>query len=210
MKTSRIHSTTQNFTEIKDISQSTVFLQGGNACALIEVSSVNFYLLSQEEQEARVYGFMSLLNSLSFPIQIYIVSKNIDVSAYLSLIDQKISSEKRPRIQDHLRTYKTFIQSLIKSKSLLDKKFYVVIPFSNLELGPLPAGATHTAHADHTQRIVDALINKRGQILTQLNRIGLASRVLPDDEIIKVFYEVFNQETFSLNFETNDVKNIIM
>lgn len=207
MKSPKIHSTTQNFTEIKDITQNTVFLQGGNACALIEVASVNFYLLSQEEQEARVYGFMSLLNSLSFPIQIYIVSKNIDVSSYLLLIDQRIASEKRPRIQEHLRTYKTFIQSLIKSKNLLDKKFYVVIPFSNLELGPITAAG---AHQDNVQRTVDALTTKRAQIVTQLNRMGLASRALNDDEIIKVFYEVFNQESFSLNFEANDSKNIIM
>jgi len=210
MKAPKIHSTTQNFTEVKDIAQSTVFLEGGNACAILEVSSVNFYLLSQDEQEARVYGFMSLLNSLSFPIQIYIVSKNIDVSSYLELIEQKISSEKRPRIQDHLRTYKTFIQSLIKSKNLLDKKFYVVIPFSSLELGPAHAHTPHSAPVEYTQRIVDALTTKRAQILAQLNRMGLASRVLPDDEIIKVFYEVFNQETFSLNFEANDIKNIIM
>src|SRR3990167_898355 len=110
----KIHSTTQDFIEIVDISDDIVFFKSGYACMVIEVSSVNFFLLSADEQNARIYGYMSMLNSLSFPIQIMIVSKRIDLAAYLGLLDQKITSVANPRIKEHLQLYKEFIQELIK------------------------------------------------------------------------------------------------
>lgn len=135
MAKKKIHSTTQDFTEIVDISDDVVFLKGGNACMVAEASSVNFFLLSSDEQNARLYGYMSLLNSLSSVLQILIVSRRIDLGSYLKLIEDKITNIKNPKIAEQLSLYKDFIKDLIKGEGLLDKKIYIVVPFTQLELG---------------------------------------------------------------------------
>jgi hypothetical protein len=203
---SKIKSSTQSFTEIEDIKGDVVFLKGRNACSVLEVSSVNFFLLSQDEQNARVYGYMSLLNSLSFAIQVVIVSKKIDLSSYLSSLEHKISITQNQRISEHLKLYKDFIQELIKGEGLLDKKTYVTIPFSSLELKPVGAGAKKEYH----ERVQDAISSKRVNVMTQIERIGLSSRILKAEELGRVFFELFNQSSMTADFTSSDIKNVII
>ena len=213
MAKNKIRSTTQDFTEIIDISDDIVFLKGGNTCMVAEVSSVNFFLLSNDEQNARIYGYMSLLNSLSSYIQILIVSRRIDMGNYLKLLEDKIASVKNPKIAEQLGLYHDFIRDLIKGEGLLDKKVYIVIPFSQLELGPTnAAGAPASAAKKLTinDRIKSGLITKRNNVLTQVERMGLTARPLSTDELIKLFYEVFNQEFVTLDFSSQDIKNVII
>lgn len=206
----KIHSTTQNFIEIESITNNIVFLKGGNSCIVLDVASINFYLLSQEERESRIYGFMSLLNSLTFPIQILIVSKSVDISSYLTLVDQRLAQESRPQIARYLKHYKEFVQSLVKSRKLLNKKFYLVIPFSQLELGAV-GNMPHTGNSSPVIAATEnALLNKKTAIMTQLQRSGLSSHQLTGEKLTKLFYEMFNQEVYLQDFNIHDAKNIIL
>lgn len=200
-----IKSSTQQFIEIENIHEDVVFLKGKNACSILEVSSVNFFLLSQDEQNARIYGYMSLLNSLSFAIQIVVVSKRIDLSSYLSSLEHKIVTTTNSRISEHLKLYKDFIQELVKDEGLLDKKTYVVIPFNSLEMGPVSGGKK-----SYETRVAEAITSKRTNVMTQIERIGLSSRVLKAEELGRVFFELFNQTVMNVDFSTSDVKNIIV
>lgn len=201
---SKIKSSTQAFIEIEDIKDDVVMLKGRGACSILEVSSVNFFLLSQDEQNARIYGYMSLLNSLTTSIQIVIVSKKIDLTTYLSSLDHKISITQNSRVAEHLRLYRDFIQELIKDEGLLDKKTYVVIPFTTLELGPM------AGKKGYAERVQDALTTKRTNVMTQIERIGLSSRALKAEELSRVFFELFNQQNITVDFSSNDIKNIIL
>ena len=213
MAKSKIHSTTQDFTEIVDISDDIVFLRGGNACMLLEVSSVNFFLLSQDEQNARIYGYMSLLNSLSSSIEILIVSRRIDLGKYIKLIEDKITTLTNPKIKEQLTLYRDFIKDLIKGEGLLDKKIYIIIPFSQLELGVATAGQAQTKEKKNlsfNERVKSALISKRSNVATQVERMGLIARPLSTNELIKLYYELFNQEFITLDFDSSDIKNVIL
>lgn len=200
----KIKSSTQTFIEIENIHEDVVYLRGKGACSILEVSSVNFFLLSQDEQNARIYGYMSLLNSLSFAIQIVVVSKRIDLSTYLSSLDHKITTTTNNRVSEHLRLYRDFIQELIKDEGLLDKKTYAVIPFTSLELGPVSGKKGYEA------RVSESIATKRTNVMTQIERIGLSSRVLKAEELGRVFFELFNQTTMNVDFSSNDIKNIIV
>ncbi len=200
----KIKSSTQDFIEITDIVDDVIHLKNRTACSLLEVSSVNFFLLSQDEQNARIYGYMSLINSLSFAIQIVIVSKKIDMTTYISSLDHKITITQNPRISEHLTMYRDFIQELVKGEGLLDKKTYVVIPFSSLELGP------STGKKDYNAKVAETIASKRTNIATQIERIGLSSRVLKAEELARVFFELFNQSSLNVDFTNSDVKNIIL
>lgn len=207
-----IKSTTQNFTEIVDIVDDVVLLKNKRACMLIDVSSVNFFLLSADEQNARVYGYMSLINSLSFAIQILIVSKKIDMKGYVDNLDKKISTTQQPQIKEHLMYYKEFIQELVKGEGLLDKKIYIVIPYSYLEGGAATSSqpgkaATRLSFGDQAKA---ALLSKASVVMAQIERMGLAPRKLSHEELIKVFYELLNDDIINLNFDSKDIKNVII
>lgn len=211
MKKQKIHSTTQDFTEIVDITDEMVFFKGKNACMVMEVSSVNFFLLSSDEQNARIYGYMSLINSLSFPIQIMIVSRRIDLSNYIKILEERIQNVVNPRVSEQLSLYKEFIQDLIRGEGLLDKKTYIVIPFSSLELGAATAVKNNDKkQASFVEQAKSILLSKRDNVATQIERMGLMARPLATDELAKLYYELFNQDFFSFDFNSEDVKNVIL
>lgn len=218
-KKSQIHSTTQDFTEIVDVVDDVVLLKGKNACSIMEVSSVNFFLLSADEQNARIYGYMSLINSLSFAIQILIVSKRVDMRNYLTLIDQKIESAQNPKLKDHLAMYRQFVDELVKNEGLLDKKIYIVIPYSYLEASITMPGSNQQAQQQakapkpankFADQAKNALVAKRAVIQTQVERMGLTARPLFHEELIKIFYELFNNDNITVDFNSDDMRNVII
>ena len=74
-KQSPTKATTQSFTEIEEIQDDVVLMRDFSAVTVVEVGAVNFWLLSQDEQVSMIQSYSNLLNSLSFPVQILIVSK---------------------------------------------------------------------------------------------------------------------------------------
>lgn len=217
-KKDKIHSTTQDFTDIVDIVDDVVLFKGKNACCILEVSSVNFFLLSADEQNARIYGYMSLINSLAFAIQILIVSKRVDMGNYLGLLDKKIETTQNVKIKDHLTMYRQFIDELVKNEGLLDKKIYIVVPYSYLEASIMPSGQQPAAQAKKqaglagpfAEQAKNALISKRSVVQTQVERMGLSARPLSHEELIKLYYELFNNDSITVDFNSQDVKNVIV
>jgi hypothetical protein len=207
MPKSKINSSTQGFTEVQDIKDGVLYLKGNTAASILEVSSVNFYLLSTDEQNARIFGFMSFLNSLSFAIQIFVVSKKVDMTEYLDMLEKKIQAASNPKFSEHLIMYQQFIQELVKGEDLLDKKIYVILPISSLELGGVPIS---NKKVTLQERMRDGLISKQNGIIGQIQRMGLSARPLESSEVAKVLYELYNQETVSLDFQSGDIKNIIL
>ena len=218
MSKSKINSTTQDFTDIVDIIDDVVLLKRKNACSILEVSSVNFFLLSSDEQNARIYGYMSLVNSLSFAIQILIISKRVDMGIYLKLLDQKITTIQNLKLKDHLTMYRQFVDELVKNEGLLDKKIFIVVPYSYLEAAvtlttqktapeKIQKGVKPSAFSEQAK---DALVSKRAVIQAQVERMGLMARVLQHEELIKLFYEIFNNETITVDFNSQDIKNVIV
>lgn len=207
----KINATTQKFTELSDVVEDIVFFRNGNACSVIETSSVNFFLLSQDEQNARIYGYMSLINSLSFPIQILIISRQVDMSSYVGMIDKKIESVTNNRIKEHLMQYHSFIQELVSEGQLLDKKLYVVVPITRLEVGATAGkGKGRKKQEEYVKKVSEKLYSKRNSVIEQIQRMGLSARPLVREELIKLYYELYNQETISLDFHSADIKNVIL
>lgn len=213
-KKDKIHSTTQDFTDIVDIVDDIVLFKGKNACSIMEISSVNFFLLSADEQNARIYGYMSLINSLSFAIQILIISKRVDMGNYLKLIDQKIENLQNNGLREHLTMYRQFIDELVKNEGLLDKKIYLVVPYSYLEASLVPGSAPQkgapTKSGPFAEQAKNALLSKRGVVQSQVERMGLMARPLSHEELIKLFYEMLNNDPITVDFNSQDVKNVIL
>jgi hypothetical protein len=179
-------ATTQKFIEILDIIDDVVMLAYGNACSVIEVQATNFALLSQEEQNVRVLSYSSLLNSLSFPIQVFIRSKKIDISSYLKLLDTEVEKSQNPFLKNQIKLYKDFIQELVRVNAVLDKKFYIVIPYTGLESGILENRNNFFLSAK------SKLSTKAEALHAMLRRMNLSAKTLDKEGLVKLFHEIYN------------------
>jgi len=202
----------QHFVEIVDIIDDIVILAGGNACLIIEVKATNFSLLSTDEQGAKIYSYASLLNALSFSIQIVIRSKKLDVSNYLKLLDDEKTKAQSEALAKQIGLYRNFVQELVKVNTILDKKFYIVIPYSSLEKGIGGARETIGDGSSQSNFITGAkaaLYSKADAVHTQLNRLNLKAETLGKDKLTKLFYDIFNDESINHQQTENMTKPIM-
>ena len=197
-----IRSTTQAFTEIEDIDHDIVMFVDGSCALTITTTAVNFGLLSEKEQEAIIYAYAGLLNSLSFPVQILIRSQHKDISSYLKLLEDQEERQKNPKLVKSIADYRAFVAATVKEKEVLDKKFYIVIPFSSLELGvstKVLFGSKKSGLPYDKAYIYDkaltVLTPKRDHILRLLTRLGLRGRQLTSEQLVRLFFSIYNPGT---------------
>jgi hypothetical protein len=207
----KIHASTQKFTEIVDFVNNVVVMEGGAACLIIEITASNFALLSKREQDSRIFSYASLLNSLSFPIQILIRNKRIDITSYLKDLDDVIASSKNTQLQTYIGYYRDFVQEMVTVNVVLNKSFYIVIPFSSLEMGI--SGAKQATQKNkkvtaQTKSLPEgaekSLQSKAETVLSQLQKFAVSARILEREDLVKLFYDIYNN---GANIEVEQIVN---
>lgn len=196
-----IRSTTQQFTEIEDVRDDVALFSDGSCAMMLSVAAVNFGLLSQKEQDAIIYSYAGLLNSLTFPIELVIRSQHKDITAYLRLLEDQERLQKSEKLRKSIASYRIFVESMVKEKEVLDKKFYIVIPFSSLELGistnvllggkkkGLPYPKSYIF-----EKATIALSPKRDQVLRLLARAGLRAKPLTGQQVAQLYFSYYNPD----------------
>ena len=130
-----IKGSTQDNLPIEDIIDGIVILKDVSACQVLQLSSVNFDLLSEREQKALVFAYGGILNSLNFNIQIIINSTSKDIGNYMSNLDAALRRQPNPKLKERIISYRKFIEETVKRNDVLSKTFYIAIPFTSSEMG---------------------------------------------------------------------------
>jgi len=191
-QTAPIKSTTQEFIELKEISEDIALLKDGSCATIIETSAINFSLLSEEEQDSLVFAFGSMLNSLSFAIQIVISSTKMNISDYLIYLEKHLQKTYTTEVRDWLLKYIEFIKSIVTQNSVLKKRFFIIIPFSTLEMGAKGAVSSSYSSDYILQRAKTSLYPKRDHLLRLLARVGLRAQILSKTDLVNFFYNLYN------------------
>ena len=126
----RTISSTQDHLEVKDIVDDLVVTRSGTVALVIQTSAINFDLLAEYEQDGKIYAFAGLLNSLNFHVQILVRTRRIDISNYVDYLRNQESKAMSEGLKKQLNIYTEFIQNLIIENDVLDKNFFIVIPFN--------------------------------------------------------------------------------
>jgi hypothetical protein len=208
---------TQDHLDIADIRDDLVVLKNGKVSLVIETTSLNFDLLDGQEQDGKIYSFAAYLNSITFPIQIVIKTQRTDIAKYLKLLDsykRKITSEAVIR---QVTMYQEFINNLTESTQILDKRFYTIIPTTKL---PIVESNTMKQIFGKQEKIVNIasivekgkleLYPKRDAIIKQYANIGIAAKQLTNDELIKLYYSVYEPDKTGLevlNIREQDIES---
>jgi len=119
----------QRYLDVAQVRDGVLVMRDGSLRAVILVNAINFALKSEDEQNALVYAYQGFLNSFNFPIQIVMQSRQLDLANYLKKLEDRLAETTNELIQIQITDYTEFIERLIQIANIMDKKFYVVVPF---------------------------------------------------------------------------------
>lgn len=198
---------TQQFVEIEEIRDGVVILRNGSLRRILMVSGINFELKSEEEQNIITYSYQNFLNSLDFSLQIVIHSRKINIEAYLEKLAEREKNEDNELLKNQISEYIEFIRSFVEMNAVMTKNFFVVVPYDPimiptggkklLNLLPFKFGTKNKA-APLEQTFEEKLsqLNQRtDQVIDGLTQIGLRVVPLNDEELIELFYNLYNPQT---------------
>jgi len=127
-------ASTQQFLEIDQIREGIIILKNKALRGVIMVSSLNFALKSEDEQNAIIYQFQNFLNSLDFSIEIVIQSRRLNITGYLEKLKELEGKQENELLRIQTADYRKFIQGLIAGGAIMSKNFFVVVPFALVEI----------------------------------------------------------------------------
>src|SRR6185312_842927 len=122
-------NSTQNMLQLAEVRDGIVIMNDGSFRSVIMVKSINFDLMSPQEQEAVEYSYQGFLNSLFFPVQIFLRSQKVDIRPYIDKLDRIRSEHDNMLLAMLMEDYIGYIAELSQQTNIMDKKFYVVIPY---------------------------------------------------------------------------------
>ncbi len=196
---------------VKEIRDSISILKDGSMQMVLIASSLNFSLKSRDEQLAILLQYQNFLNSLDFTTQILIQSRKLDIRPYLATIDERMAAQTEELLKVQTREYKEFIKKFTETVDIMSKSFFVVIPYSPpiyqqgaSIISPLTRLFGKSSSGDeHTDEIANfeenkAQLEQRVNVVSQgLSRLGVRTIALGTEELIELFYKIFNPEDTS-------------
>jgi len=189
----------QKHLEIKEIKDDVIVLKNKGLRTVLMTTSINIALKSTEEQDAIIYKYQDFLNSLDFSIQIIATSRKFDIAPYIQNLSQKQNIQENELLRIQTAEYIDFIRGLTEMTNIMAESFYLVVPYS-------PSVAKKTG-------LINRLFGRKGQseikeqafqelknnlwqrvdfIATGLAGIGIRSVPLNTEELIELFYKLYN------------------
>jgi hypothetical protein len=190
---------TQDFLEFEQIREGIVILKNKALRAILMVSSLNFALKSEEEQNAILYQFQNFLNSLDFSCQILIHSRRLNIIGYLDKLKEIEKKEENDLLKIQIEEYRRFIEEIMTGGQIMQKIFYVIVPFTLLEAqGQTPEKKSAfpikipTLTEEEFQRCKIQLWQRVEFVALGLRRCGLQVIPLNTPELIELFWSFYH------------------
>lgn len=205
-------NSTQNTLQIAEIRDGIVIMNDGSYRSVVMVKSINFDLMSRQEQEAVEYSYQGFLNSLYFPVQIFLRSQKVDLQPYIAKLDKIRSEHDNMLLALLMEDYIGYIDDLSAQVNIMDKKFYVVIPFfpvidaqkalsqSKNFLGGIGGlfnkKEQHVTINEHDLENAKTELRNRVQaVLSGLQQCSIQGLPLDTQELIELYYDTYNPDT---------------
>lgn len=205
-------NSTQNTLLISEIRDGVVIMSDGSFRAVIMVKSINFDLMSPQEQESIEYGYQGFLNSLYFPIQIFLRSEKVDLQPYIERLDKIRTEHDNMLLAMLMEDYINYIDQLALQTNIMDKKFYIVIPYfptANPEVATTQnknffKGLVDLFSKNETHIVINEadlekakaeLRNRVQAVLGGLQQCSIQGLPLDTQELIELYYDTYNPDT---------------
>ncbi len=195
-------ASTQNHLHIAQIRDDLVITKDGTFRAVLLVSSINFALKSQQEQDSIIYQFQNFINSLTASVQIVVQSRQLDLNTYLQHLGDLATSQSNELLRFQMVDYIDFVGRLITLANIMEKRFFVVVPLDALQarsgglLGSFLGGRKTAPHFTQSQfaHYKEQLEEHANVIISGLASMGLRAVQLNTQELVEFYYSVYNPE----------------
>jgi hypothetical protein len=202
---------TQDFVPIQEVRDGIVILKDGSMRAILMTSSVNFALKSEDEQLAILIQFQNFLNSLDFSLQIFIQSRDLDIRPYVAKLEVLYKAQTTDLMRIQTREYIEFVKTFVEGSSIMTKRFFLVVPYTQAILKTGKGGMSFGKGKAGTQEKSARFEENRSQIEQRISvieqgmaRTGIRIVNLGTEEIIELFYKMFNPGDQSKPIALND------
>jgi hypothetical protein len=194
-QTTNPSANTQSFLEIDHIQNGLVFMKDGSIRKVIMTSSMNFSLRSEGEQDMLISQFQEMINSLDYPIQILVQSRRVALNKYLENIKAIGGRTTDEYAKIHIEEYTSFLGEIVEKANVMDKKFFVIIPYFFPTIEAVKSGSPDN-------RAIDVGVNFLNQravsIESNLKNMGINCLPLDTEGLIELYYISYNPGTIKL------------
>ncbi len=166
--------------QIKEVKDNILVLPGNQYRTVIETSSVNFELMSEDEQDTLIDNFQNFLNSLPCTLQILIRVREVNIEGYLEEFAKKAEKEPEKVYREQMKNYSDFIRELVSGNKILSRRFYVVIPYSPDD------------KSQDFSLIREQILLNQDIVSKNLEKLGMKTRQLNSLELLELFYKFYN------------------
>jgi type IV secretory pathway VirB4 component len=205
-------NSTQNALQIAEIRDGIVIMNDGSFRAVVMIKSINFDLMSPQEQESVEYAYQGFLNSLYFPVQIFIRSNRVDLQPYIEKLDKIRTEHDNMLLALLMEDYINYIDALSQQTNIMDKKFYVVVPYfptvdvqkaltqsKNFFSGLGSMFSKKEQHITINESELEAakaeLRSRVQAVLGGLMQCSIQGLPLDTQELIELYYDTYNPDT---------------
>ncbi len=208
---------TQRFLDFSEIRDGTVLMKDGTLRAVLLVSSINFSLKSEDEQNATVAAYVSFLNSINFPLQIVIQSRHLNIDQYLDRLKEQEREQTNELLRAQIVDYREFIKELVDLSEIMSKKFYVVVPYipGKVEVKSFMSRLTEVLSPasiiklkkEKYEHYKDLLEKRVDHVMAGLASMGLNSVRLDTQSLIELYYSTYNPASADTE-KLSDIKKL--
>jgi len=198
-------SSTQTFLRIAEIRDDTVILKNGGVRSVLKVSSINFNLKSEEEQNAIIYSYQGFLNTLDFPIQILVRSKKLDIDEYLDKLRKLGENQQNTLLQRQTVEYTEYIARLVEYADIMEKEFYVIVPYDPFRavklnifqkffqnMSPADSYIQIKRRHDEFTQLKKSLNQRMSTVKVGLENCGLQVEEMATKDLVELYYNSYN------------------
>lgn len=215
-------NSTQNALQIAEIRDGIAIMNDGTFRAVVMCKAINFDLMSPQEREAVEFAYQGFLNSLYFPIQVFIRSQKVDLRPYLEKLSKIRSSQESMLLALLMDDYIAYLGEIAQQTNIMDKKFYVIISYPDLNKDVRSAlkqstgffsgvgelfSSNKTPHITINENVLEQakteLRNRVQACMQGLLQCGVQSLPLDTEELIELYYDAYNPDTATHQHMTN-------
>lgn len=197
---------TQRYLDISEIKEDVVIMKDGTLRSVLLVASINFALKSEDEQNAIIAAYVQFLNALEYPLQVVIQSRRLNIDTYLDRLRESEKNQMNELLRVQIADYRNFVQELVSLGQIMQKQFFVVVPYNPLSDKAkgffarfsevfAPALFVRLAEERFRQRKND-LQTRVEHIMSNLGSMGLKAVQLDTQSLIELYYRVYNPEVY--------------
>jgi hypothetical protein len=199
-------SPTQQYLDVAEVKEDVLVLKNGSFRVVLAVSAINFDLKATDEQEAIISQYQNFLNSVDFPLQILISSRKLNINTYLDFLTTKEKQKKTELMRLQISEYKNFITQLVSMSDIMDKTFYLIVPFSPIENQEKGFFSNLSNMINPTRNILEKretfetyksqLYQRVDHLTAGLSGIGVKLVPLKTQELIELLFNSYNPTIF--------------